>query len=1055
MSDTKYSRAIKKGLYFFSRLVFAAIVATALIIIRLAYSPVSVPFLAETVAKPFRVAFQEQKLSYSDAMLGWNWQDFAFEFSLENLLLEDKNNIPIAQFPKIAVGFSLENLFLGHIIPVRVDFYGPDLVIDWSSRQLEQKLTKVLEQREKSKSPVVLPWLRRLLEGKQTDSALRMLKHINIREANIHLRDRDTGVVWTLPNSEFSFHRTGGPALAEGHFTLVTEGNMVKVQLHSSRDKNNDLRLDLNVIDVNPTRLAEEVGLGSFFQSINMPLSGTFSVVQNRFGDINAIEMDLSGGPGNLFFGLEQKISMAVDIFSIKASIDLLKKEFLINNMYAGVDGANIQGDGIVFFTDDSDYPSLSMVLSADNVSMVTLLKIWPGGETASGGRLWLEENIPYGKIRNLAAQLNFNSSTWKMRPLPNEAFRVAFQFEDGEIHYLRPMPPLTRASGNMIITGNSLNANVLSGGVSDLDVSGLTFRIVDLTKRKSQIGEARFQLSGQLYQILSLLDQEPLKVLSKRNLTPSDYFGKIALQAVLNVPLSRGVQEPVTYSANAHVEDTAIPSIISDGGLSKGIVDAQITEKGLVATGKGHLRDAPINFHWIQNFGPSDNQEFTTQIELNGNFSDRDLKRFGAPDDLVMGSTASVQVSLLGLEGKLKKGKGKVNFRKTSADSDKLDWHKPPNTKADGSFTLLWTDDELQIPESKFTSPELLFSGSFAYDALSGFLKKAEISRYITGKNNFKLSAKQYTDGILGVLVEARSLNASNFIKTMFNESDASSSLSNVNIALRAEEIFALNDVVIKNFSIEAEQRQGFWTRANMIGALDTGGAVQLSLSYEKNLRHLRFDSDNAGRVALGLDLFRNAEGGKIQLLADLNVFNDQLTAKGVLAASDVHLVRSSALIEAIAQTRTTGLDAIIQPEGVNFRTLSFPFTLSNDIFDISGGQASGSSFGFTIEGQIDQTFERMNLNGVLVPAYTLNSLLGRIPVIGDILTGGEGKGIFSLNYRVSGNRNNPKIDFNPVSVITPGILRLIVGYKKGEISSDTAALPSEDTNDVNDFNE
>lgn len=1051
MPDVSHSRTLKKTLYFLSRLFFAAFVATVLIIVRLAYSPISVPFLAETVAEPFRAAFHEQKLSYSDAMLGWNWRDFAFEFSLMNLQLQEKNNKPIAQFPKISVGFNLGNLLLGKLVPVRVNFYEPKLIVEWSSQQLDQRITKALEQREKSKSSIFFPWLRRFLEGEGTDASLRMLRHVNIRDANLYLRDRDTRVVWALPNSEFSFHRSGGPALVDGHFDLVTRANTIKVKLSSSRLKNNELRLNFNVVDINLSRLAQEVELKSLFQSMDMPLSGSLSVLQNSFGDIKSIEMDLSGGPGKLFFERAKKISMVVETFSIKATLDFLKKNILINNVYAAVDGANIQGDGIVFFSSDSDHPSLSMVISADKLSMATLFKIWPGGEDASGGRLWIEENIPYGKIKNLNAQLNFDSSTWERRPLPDKSFRVAFQFENGEIHYLRPMPPLTQASGNLVITGNSLSANVLSGTVSGLDAAGLTFYIKDLTKRKSQKGEARFQLNGPLSQILSLLDQEPLRVLSKHDLNPSDYFGRVTLQTVLNIPLSRGSQESVTYSANAHVTEAAVPSIISDGGLSNGIFDAQITEKGIVAAGEAYLRDAPINFHWNQDFEALDDKEFTTKIELNGNFSDRDLKRFGAPDDLVMGSTANIQISLHGSKGKLRKGRGKLNFRKTSADSNKLDWHKPPKTRADASFNLLWTDDELQISESKFVSQELLFNGSFAYDNLTGALKRAEVSRYIAGKNNFVLSAKQRTDGVLDVTINASSLNAQDFIKTIFNKSTNPSFFSNINLALKADKIFALNDVAIKNLSIEAEQRQGFWTRVNMLAGLDTSGAVQLSLNYEKNLRRLRFESDNAGRVALGFDVFRNADGGKIQLLAELNVFDDQLTAKGVLEASDVHLVRSSALIDALENTETAGLDAVIRPEGVTFHTLSFPFVLSKNIFDISGGQANGPSFGFTVEGQIDQTFERMNLNGVVVPAYTLNSLLGKIPVIGDILTGGEGRGIFSLNYRVSGSRENPKIEFNPVSVITPGILRLIVGYKKGAISPDTEGPPNDNPSDAN----
>ncbi|HXV73651.1 MAG TPA: AsmA-like C-terminal domain-containing protein, partial [Sphingomonadales bacterium] len=313
-------------------------------------------------------------------------------------------------------------------------------------------------------------------------------------------------------------------------------------------------------------------------------------------------------------------------------------------------------------------------------------------------------------------------------------------------------------------------------------------------------------------------------------------------------------------------------------------------------------------------------------------------------------------------------------------------------------------------------------------------------------GKNDLSISARQRTDGILEVVVQAKSLNAGPYIATMFDEAGEPSFAPDMTMTLMAKEAFALNGVVFKNLSIEAEQRQDTWVRANVLGALDTFGAFQLSLAYEKGVRHLKAESDNAGRTALGLNVFRNAQGGTLLLEADLNVFEPRLSATGTLEASDVHMVRSTALIEALAKEEQSGLDPMIRAEGVAFRTLIFPFTLSNGVFDVSSGRANGPSFGFTMEGQIDQKFERMNLNGVVVPAYTLNALLGKIPVIGAIITGGEGKGVISLNYRISGTRENPKVDFNPMSAITPGILRLFVGHKKGTIPPEEEVAPEEE---------
>jgi hypothetical protein len=57
-----------------------------------------------------------------------------------------------------------------------------------------------------------------------------------------------------------------------------------------------------------------------------------------------------------------------------------------------------------------------------------------------------------------------------------------------------------------------------------------------------------------------------------------------------------------------------------------------------------------------------------------------------------------------------------------------------------------------------------------------------------------------------------------------------------------------------------------------------------------------------------------------------------------------------------------------------------------------------------------------------------TLNKVLGKIPLVGNILTGGEGGGVFAATYSIKGSSDDPRVSVNPLSVLTPGILRRIL---------------------------
>jgi hypothetical protein len=95
-----------------------------------------------------------------------------------------------------------------------------------------------------------------------------------------------------------------------------------------------------------------------------------------------------------------------------------------------------------------------------------------------------------------------------------------------------------------------------------------------------------------------------------------------------------------------------------------------------------------------------------------------------------------------------------------------------------------------------------------------------------------------------------------------------------------------------------------------------------------------------------------------------------------------------------------------------------------------LTEARAWGPSMGLTADGTIDQTNDTMVLTGTLVPAYAINSVLGNIPLLGQLLVGRKGEGVFGVTYRMSGPISEPNIEINPLSALTPGFLRRIFEF-------------------------
>jgi hypothetical protein len=133
------------------------------------------------------------------------------------------------------------------------------------------------------------------------------------------------------------------------------------------------------------------------------------------------------------------------------------------------------------------------------------------------------------------------------------------------------------------------------------------------------------------------------------------------------------------------------------------------------------------------------------------------------------------------------------------------------------------------------------------------------------------------------------------------------------------------------------------------------------------------------------------------------------------------------------------TGILDALRGDGIAFSKLDVPFKWHNNILTIEDGQASGSSLGVTASGTVQGDSETFDVKGTVVPFYAVNSVLGKIPVLGELLTGGEkGGGVFAARYTMKGPLDDPEVSVNPVSALAPGFLRNLFAIFEGDTKGD-----------------
>ena len=84
-------------------------------------------------------------------------------------------------------------------------------------------------------------------------------------------------------------------------------------------------------------------------------------------------------------------------------------------------------------------------------------------------------------------------------------------------------------------------------------------------------------------------------------------------------------------------------------------------------------------------------------------------------------------------------------------------------------------------------------------------------------------------------------------------------------------------------------------------------------------------------------------------------------------------------------------------------------------------------------MEGYVEDD-KLVSLRGTLVPATTLNKVIGSIPLLGDILVGTKvGEGVFGVSFKIKGPPKDLKTTINPIKTLTPRfITRTLEKIKK-----------------------
>ena len=280
-------------------------------------------------------------------------------------------------------------------------------------------------------------------------------------------------------------------------------------------------------------------------------------------------------------------------------------------------------------------------------------------------------------------------------------------------------------------------------------------------------------------------------------------------------------------------------------------------------------------------------------------------------------------------------------------------------------------------------------------------------------------------------ILIKGSKFDATNLAKFLGNQNEKNNFKKiNSNIEIDFKNIKVPMSEELKNFKLIGEIKKGQFVKITSKGDFGGGNFLDISMKKDTNTdkKYLEIYSDLTRPLLTEYSFFKGLSGGKLLFTSII----DNTKSNSKLKIENFKVVNAPGVIKLLSLADLRGLADVAEGEGLSFDILEIDMERTGDFLKLSEILALGPSMSVLIEGYQDEK-GLTSLRGTLVPAKTLNKLISKIPIIGNIVIPKEvGEGLFGISFKMKGPKGNIKTTINPIKTLTPRFIQKIVERKK-----------------------
>jgi hypothetical protein len=1031
--------------------------AVVLLAWRLSTGPLEIDFLTPYVEQA--LADRNATVEIGALSLRWEGFDRPAVLAARNVRVRQRDGTLVAFTPEGTADVSMPKLLRGVVAPLRIDLIRPHLRV---TRTEAGEFSFGLGEGETGGGGVSTP-----AEGAPTrdvvkdllaaldarlgteDSPIASLNRLTLVDGSVRIDDRMLGRSWIAPRASADLRRSATGVDGQASLTVISGDRMAQFggeirYLRASRSGS----ATVTFADVIPAALTRISPVLAPLEAIESPVSGRLEVdFDSRFQPTTG-RFSLTSVETRLKLPPLWTAPLSVARTSLSGSVDLPKRRLMLDDFSIDLGGPKISLSGQVDAIGDTIEAITAGTVTDLPVDLLDSL--WPPG-VPSGLRDWITANLHDGVLDRTEFSLQARAPLSNPEAVTLVAADGTMRARNMTVHYFDGLPPITGLNAAASFNQSTMRMATAGGHLQDIALQPSDITITGLDQH-DQVIDIDARVEGPVKTIMSVLDLPRLGYAKRVGLVPDRMSGRATARMRFGFSLLADLPfEAVRMGVEGTLADVGIAEAKPGYDLAGADARLALDKSGMTLAGKAQLNTVPIAFSWREAF---DDSAVETRVSAQATLTPAAREALRIPATGPVEGTIGVDLDLAKRSGGAATLDAKLDLTEARIAIDPIGWVKPAGGKANATVSLALAGERVaKISQFSVSGGDITASGSADF-ARDGSLAQLSIASFRLGPNDVKGQVEMLGPDSYRLALSGAHLDVSGLLEQRRAAQGSAADSGSAADPAPGPRIDATFDVGELSFgekrSLRAVHGRAIGRTTNLqdvtlAAQLPGGRPIDLRLTPQQgqpDRQILTVRSEDAGETLRIFDIADNITGGSLLATGTRNGVTGAI--EGQFDARNFVLSQAPGMARLLAATSPSGLQDLFGTSGLTFNRLDADFTYAaaQRRITLKQGRGAGGDLGLAFDGLIDLRAETIDLAGTIVPIYHINSVISSIPLIGDILTGGEGGGLFAFTYTIRGSFSDPSVSVNPLSVLAPGFLRRLF-FEETPSASDGAPRP------------